>query len=344
MRQRAMRSVLAPAVGLTLCLFCAAGLAQDVGPFYSGRTVTIIVGSGPGGITDVSARILGEFLERHLPGEPTVIVQNMPGGGSVTMANHVYRSAARDGTVLGYPVPGMITAELLEPNRARYEGRRLNWIGTAFRATNTIAVLDSTGVRSLEDLRRQRIFLGASGRGSPLYQIPALARALLELNLEIVTGYESGTAVVLAMERGEVDGQAIALDFWQNSRPEWLESGRLVHLLRIGPPDDERAPGVPHIRDLVTAQRDTALVDFMEIGVALGWPLFAPPNVPAARVAALRRAFDAVVADPAFASAVESALRMSPDPVPGAELTGYVEQALSTPATVVADAIRVMGL
>lgn len=344
MRQRATRSFLELALGLALYLVFTAIPAQNVAPFYSGRTVTIVVGSGPGGITDISARILGEFLERHLPGEPTVIVQNMPGGGSVTMANHVYRSAARDGTVLGYPVPGMITAQLLEPNRARYDGRRLNWIGSAFRATNTIAVLDSTGVRSLEDLRQQRVFIGASGRGSPLYQIPALARALLGLNLEIVTGYESGTAVVLAMERGEVDGQAIALDFWQNLRPEWLAGNRLVHLLRIGPPDNVRAAGVAHIRDLVTTQRDKALVDFMEIGVALGWPLFAPPDVPAERVAALRRAFDAVVTDPEFATAVDTALQIAPDPVPGAELADYVEQALSTPATIVADAIRVMEL
>ena len=319
-------------------------LAQDVADFYARRTVTIIVGSGPGGITDISARIIGEYLERHLPGAPTVVVQNMPGGGSVTMANHVFRSAARDGTVLGYPVPGMITAELLEPDRARYEGRRLNWIGSAFRSTNTIAVLDSTGVRSLEDLREQRVFLGASGRGSPLYQIPALARALLGLDLEIVTGYEGGTAVVLAMERGEVDGQAIALDFWQNLRPAWLASGRLVHLLRIGPPDSARASGVPHIRDLVTTERDRAIVDFMEIGVALGWPLFAPPEVPAVRVDALRNAFDAVVTDPEFAAAVASALQIAPDPVSGIELAGYVEQALSTPATLVAEAIRVMGL
>ena len=123
-------------------------------------------------------------------------------------------------------------------------------------------------------------------------------------------------------------------------RPEWLASGRLIHLLRIGPPDDERAPGVPHIGDLVSTQRDQALIEFMEIGVTLGWPLFAPPEVPVDRVAALRRAFDAIVADPEFASAVETALQIQPDPVSGAELTGYVEQALTTPASVVADAIR----
>ena len=102
--------------------------------FYAGRTVSILVGSGPGGLTDTSARLIARYLERHIPGEPSVIVQNMPGGGSVTMANHVFRSAPRDGTVMGYPSPGMITAELLEPNRAKYEGRRLNWIGSAFRS------------------------------------------------------------------------------------------------------------------------------------------------------------------------------------------------------------------
>jgi tripartite-type tricarboxylate transporter receptor subunit TctC len=306
--------------------------------------VTIFVGSGPGGITDVSARIIGEYLERHLPGNPTVIVQNMPGGGSVTMANYVYRSAPRDGTALGYPVPGMITAELLEPNRARYDGRRLNWIGSAFRSTNTLSVLDSTGVTSIDDVRERRIFVGASGRGSPLYQLPALARAVLGVNLEIITGYEGGTAVVLAMERGEVDGQTIALDFWQNLRPDWLASGRLVHLFRIGPPDPVRAPNVPHLRDLVTNDADRALVEFMEIGVALGWPLFSPPDVPADRVAALRIAFDALVADPAFAAAVDTALHIAPDAVSGAELTRYVEQALATPPATVARAIAVMEL
>ena len=317
---------------------------NSVEAFYTDRTVTIYVGSGPGGVTDVSARIIGEYLERHLPGNPTVIVQNMPGGGSVTMANYLYRSAPRDGTALGYPVPGMITAELLEPNRTRYEGRRLNWIGSAFRSTNTLSVLDSTGVTAVDDVREQRVFVGASGRGSPLYQLPALARSVLGIELEIITGYEGGTAVVLAMERGEVDGQTIALDFWQNLRPEWLASGRLVHLFRIGPPDPLRAPGVPHLSELVTNDADRALVEFMEIGVALGWPLFAPPDVPPERVAALRAAFDSLVADPAFASAVDTALHIAPNAVSGSELTESVERALATPPELVARAVALMDL
>ena len=317
---------------------------EDASDFYAGRTVSILVGSGPGGLTDTSARLIGRFLERHLPGEPAVIVQNMPGGGSVTMANHVFRSAPRDGTVLGYPSPGMITAQLLEPERAKYEGRRLSWIGSAFRSTNTISVLDSAPVTTLEGARQTEIFLGASGRGSPLFQIPALANALLGLQFTIITGYEGGSAVVLAMERGEVDGQAIALDFWTNSRPDWLADGSLVHLLRIGPPDPRRAAGVPHLRDLVTSDRDRALVDLVEIGFTLGWPLFAPPEVPEQRIAALREAFARLVRDPGFAAAAQDVLRMEVDPIPGAELAGHVDQALSTPAPLVNEAIRLLGL
>ena len=318
--------------------------AQGVSDFYAGRTISILVGSGPGGLTDTSARIIARFLEKHIAGEPTVIVQNMPGGGSVTMANHVFRSAPDDGTVLGYPVPGMITAELLEPGRAKYEGRKLNWIGSAFRTTNTISILDTANATTLEDTRRNEIFLGASGRGSPLYQIPALARALLGLQFTIVTGYESGSAVVLAMERGEADGQAIALDFWANSRPEWLANERLVHLLRIGPPDPVRAPGVPHLRDLVDTERDKELVDFIEIGFTLGWPLFAPPGVPQERVDVLRGAFEQLVQDPEFAQAVETVLQMELNPIMGAELTRYVDQALGVPRSLVEEAIGIMGL
>lgn len=320
------------------------GWAQDGASFYSGRTLSILVGSGPGGLTDTSARLIARFLEKHVPGGPTVIVQNMPGGGSVTMANHVFRSAPRDGTVIGYPVPGMITAELLEPDRAKYEGRRLNWIGSAFRSTNTIAVRVGAGATTLEDARHNEIFLGASGRGSPLYQIPALAKALLGLQLTIVTGYEGGNAVVLAMERGEVDGQAIALDFWASVRPEWLTDGSLVHLLRIGPPDPDRAEGVPHLRDLVATDQDRAVVDLVEIGFTLGWPLFAPPDVPEARISILREAFARLVEDPEFAAAAENVLHIELDPVLGPELAGYVDQALSTPQPLVDEAIRMLGL
>ena len=317
--------------------------AQDVAEFYSNRSITILVGAGPGGITDITARIIAGFLEETVPGEPTVIVQNMPGGGSVTMANHIYRSAARDGTVLGYSLPAIILAQLMEPDRARYDGRELTWIGSAVTSTNAITVLANSPATTVDEARQTEIILGATGRGSLLYQLPTLARELLGLNVRIITGYQGSAEISLAMERGEVHGQAAGLDFWSLARPEWLESGRLHFLVRIGPPDG-RAPNTPHIGDLVASDRERALAQILEIGPDMGWPLFAPPELPPDRLAALRTAFDATLEDDSFADAIQTSMRAPVTPRHGAELQVIVENALDTPESVVAEAKALLGL
>ena len=211
-----LRSMLAIAFALQVSWVAA----QDVSQFYRGRTVTVLVGSGPGGITDTTARLIAAHLDRYIPGEPTIIVQNMPGGGSVTMTNHIYRSALRDGSVLGYSLPAIVTAQLIEPNRAKYDARELNWIGSAISASNSISVLNSSPATTLEAARETEIVIGTSGRGSLLYQLPALAKALLGLELRIITGYQGSSEITLAMERGEVHGQGAGLGYWAISRPD----------------------------------------------------------------------------------------------------------------------------
>ena len=318
--------------------------AQSAADFYSGRTVTILIGSGPGGITDTAGRIIGQFIENEIPGSPTVIVQNMPGGGSVTMINHMYRRAARDGTVFGVSLPGILTAQLMEPRRARYDGREFTWIGSILRTTNTISVLSSTPVRSVQDARSNEIIIGSTGRGSPLYQFPAITQALLGLNFRIISGYESGGEIALAMERGEVDGQGPSLDYWEIVRPHWLNDGTLVHLLHIGPSDPVRAPDVPHLSELVTSEREKQMVAFLEIGANLGWPLFGPPEIPAERAAAVRAAFARIVEDPEFAAAIFDSMKAQVSPTLADELTRYVDQALNTPQSVVDEAKGILGL
>ena len=130
------------------------GFAQGVDDFYSGRSVTVLVGSGAGGTTDVSGRVIAEHLQRHIPGNPSIIVQNMPGGGSVTMTNYLYRSAPKDGSVLGYSLPGIITAQMMEPERAKYDGRELNWIGSALKYTGIVSVM-STAPATTHVMRRR---------------------------------------------------------------------------------------------------------------------------------------------------------------------------------------------
>ena len=320
------------------------GVAQDDGEFYSDRSITVLVGSGVGGTTDTSARLIARHLRTHLPGNPSVIVQNMPGGGSVTMANHVYRSAPRDGTVLGYSLPGIVTAQLMEPDRARYDARRFNWIGSALKYTGVVSVLASAPATTIEQAKHTPLFIGTTGRGSPAHQFPAMAQAILGLQFDMITGYESSSEVVLAMERGEVHGQSSSLKYWAISRPNWLDEGRLVHLLYVGPRSPLAVPDIPYLSDLTTTERERTLVNFIEIGSNLGWPLFAPPEVPEARIEALRTAFSQLMTDPEFEEAVENTLKAQVDPSVGDELTAFVDQALETPAETVSEVKAILGL
>ncbi len=327
-----------------LALLQSAAVAQPAAQFYAERTVTILVGSGAGGTTDISARVIGQHLGKFIPGNPTVVVVNMPGGGSVTMTNHLFRSAPKDGSTLGYSVPGIVTAQLLEPRRARYDGRRLNWIGSALKYTGIISVLSTAPATTIDQARQTELFIGTTGRGSPSYQYPAMAMALLGLKFRLITGYESNNDVVLAMERNEVHGQSSSLQYWAISRPDWLTNGRIAQLLYLGPPDVLGAPGVPYLSDLVTAPEDRALVDFIEISSRLGWPLFAPPEVPEDRVEALRAAFAQLVTDPEFEAELESTVQGRLDPRTGADLTVIVERALATPASTLDAAKTILGL
>ncbi len=267
----------------------------------------------------------------------------MPGGGSVTMANHLYRSAARDGTVLGYSLPGIVLAQLMEPDRAKYDGRELGWIGSAITVTNMIVVLSDSPVKTLEEARDTEIIIGATGRGSLLYQLPAIAKELLDLNMNIITGYQGSSEITLAMERGEVHGQAAALDYWSLSRPDWLADGRLTYLAYVGPPD-VRAPDAPHLGELVSSEREKELIEFLEIGSNMGWPLFAPPGIPADRLAALRLAFSEMLQSEEFAEAIEASMRTSINPTEGEALQAVVETALETPESVVTEAKDLLGI
>ena len=328
---------------VALLLGSARADAQDVADFYGNRSITILVGAAPGGITDISARIIGGYLEEHVPGEPSVIVQNMPGGGSVTMANHIYRVAARDGTVLGYSLPAIILAQLMEPGRARYDGRELSWIGSAITTSNIISVLEGSPATTVDQALEVEIILGATGRGSLLYQLPTMARELLGLDIRIITGYQGSAEISLAMERGEVHGQAAGMDYWSLARPQWLAEERLHHLVRIGPPD-ARASGTPRLIDLVATDRERALAEILEIGPDMGWPMFAPPEVPADRLTALRTAFAEMLERESFAEAILTSMRGPVTPKQGAELQSIVADALNTPASVVAEARELLGL
>ncbi|NIW23139.1 MAG: hypothetical protein GWN29_00435 [Gammaproteobacteria bacterium] len=160
----------------------------------------------------------------------------------------------------------------------------------------------------------------------------------------MITGYQSSNDVVLAMERGEVHGQSSSLQYWAISRPDWLTDGRISHLLYVGPPDPLGTPGVPYLGDLVTTPEDRALVDFIEIGSRLGWPLFAPPGVSPARVETLRQAFERLMEDPAFVADFEATVKGRLNPTTGADLALFVDRALDTPPATLDAAKTILGI
>ena len=163
MRNKPRRLPLARCVLVFAIALTDTGFAQDAGVFHTDRGITLLVGSGVGGTTDTSARLIARHLRAHVPGNPSIIVQNMPGGGSVTMANHVYRSAPSDGTVLGYSLPGIVTAQLMEPDRARYDARRFNWIGSALKYTGVVSVVATAPAVTIEQAKQTRLFIGTTG-------------------------------------------------------------------------------------------------------------------------------------------------------------------------------------
>jgi tripartite-type tricarboxylate transporter receptor subunit TctC len=286
-----------------LCCFVPGCLAEsaDVAKFYAGKQITMVIGTGAGGGYDAYARLVAQYMRPHIPGRPTIIVQNMPGAAGVTAAGYMYNVAPRDGTFLGSNPPDYLLTELWSPEQVRFDSRKFGWIGTVSTVTDVLAVFRSTGVRTIQDAEKKELTVGASAAIATNSLQPAFANALLGTRFRIVKGYTGGSdPLTLAMERGEIDGRANSWASWKLLRPQWIVENRLSFLLQFGPKEPDIPGDVPSMSDLVTTSRDRAFVSTLEITQHTGRAIFTSPEVPAERLAALRTAFDETMSDPAF--------------------------------------------
>jgi tripartite-type tricarboxylate transporter receptor subunit TctC len=275
--------------------------AQDAAAFYTGKQITFIVGSGPGGGYDLYGRILAPYLSRYMPGKPNVIIQNMPGSAGVTAAAHVYNVGPKNGTVIAIAPAEILLAEAWNPEQVRFDSRKFNWVGTIATMTDILAVFKSTGVLTLDDAKHKEVAVGATATIASNSLEPAIANALLGTKFRIVKGYTGGgDALQIALERHEIEGRTNQWSSWKVLRPEWVNEGRLSYLLQFGPKDPDVPAGVPAMSELVSTPREKAMVALLEVMQRTGRSVFAPPNVPKERVAALQAAFDAAMQDPAF--------------------------------------------
>jgi len=310
--------------------------AQD---FYRGKTLTILVGFSPGGGFDINARVLARHLGRHIPGHPNVVVQNMPGAGSLTAVHHLDLSAAKDGTVLDIFNFGNIGESRLNPDKIRIDFRKFNWIGSISQDLTVCYVWHGLGVKSLAELKtRSRVHMGLTGMGSSSDTNQRILKNIFGVRIQQVAGYPGSAEQRIAIERGELDGDCGA---WSSIPPEWIEGRKIVPVVRSAPATaPDMPPDVPYSVDIAPSERDRAVLRMLLASAQVGRPFIAAQAVPAERVRILRDAFNATMRDPQFVAEAQK-LRLPISPKTGEEALKIVEEIYATPDDIVAAARKV---
>jgi tripartite-type tricarboxylate transporter receptor subunit TctC len=331
-----MAPAVATALAVTLLLSgpIATARADSVAAFYAGKQVAFIAPTTPGGGFDLYSRLFADSVRKFIPGQPSVVVQNMPGAGGMRAAGYMFNVAAKDGSVIGMPLANIPLSEALEPSGARYQSAKFCWIGTITPETDVLGVWRTTGIANIEDARQKETVIGATGKLGLLALNVNLINALLGTTFKVVLGYPSGNEVNLAMETGEVQGRTNQWTSWKSQRPDWIRDNRLNFLLQIGPPEPE-LPQVPVFLDMVKTPKEQAMVRLLQSSQILGRSVYAPPDIPRDRLTALREAFDKTMRDPEFLSRVNAA-GLYVRPSPGAAL----EQEMSRSMGNVGEAAR----
>jgi tripartite-type tricarboxylate transporter receptor subunit TctC len=316
--------------------------ADTVADFYKGRTITLIVGYGPGGGYDLFARLMARHLGRHVPGNPTVVVQNMPGAGSLRATNYLYTVAPRDGTTIGSFARDMPLLAILRTNAAAvFDPHKFTWLGSSSdfsRDAYLLMVRKDAPVSSVEGARRPGgppIVLGGTAEGAAGSDIPLVLRDALGINIKLVTGYPDNGAIFLAVDRGEVNGRTADLSSMRSLKPEWLlPNGSMRALVQFA--RATRHPefaDVPTARELARDQDARALIEFAELSYRMSRPFAAPPGVPAERAEALRQAFAAVHNDRQYLEEAAK-LRLEVSPIGGQEVLQEIDRIAAAPPNI----------
>jgi len=306
-------------------------LADSVADFYRGKTVQILIGVNVGGGYDMEARLIARFLGKHIPGNPTVVPQNMIGAGGIKMANYLYAVAPQDGTAIGMFPNTLIAAQAVGIGGVQYDANRFAWLGSMSTSPLTFGVWHTAGVRSLTDARTKEVIAAASNPGAITYTFPRLLNEMLGTKIRIVSGYQGNSTMTLAMERGEAQAVTNSWDSWRATHMHWIREKKVNLLVQSEPKsDDAELSGVPSIQELAQNPSDRRVIDLVIAGDAMGKPMAIAPNAPPERVRALRAAYEATLRDKDFIKAAIAA-RTEIKAVSGGQLQEIVARVLSTP-------------
>ncbi len=313
--------------------------ADEITDFYSGKTVTIMVPSGLGGTLGLYGRLVTEHLGEHIPGKPTVIIQSRPGGGGTKGAAYAYNAAPKDGTYIAEVLAPSVFAPLLRS--VKFDASKFQWLGSLTPRPAVVSVWHTSAAKTLDQAKKVEIPMGSTGLGSETYIVPTLMNKVLGTKFKVVKGYKGGGAVNKAVEAQEVSGRMQYWSGWTAGKPNWLRDNKLIHLVQYGGVIPE-LPKVPQLASLVQDQESKDMVAFVETAPKIGMGFWVHPEVPQARVAALRTAFMSMMTDARFLENAKK--RRTPiEPVAGEVLDKLVADAYATPPATIAKLKAVLG-
>jgi tripartite-type tricarboxylate transporter receptor subunit TctC len=319
-----------------------AAAAQTVKDFYRGKLITMIVGGGVGGGYDVYARAFARHMSQHIPGSPNIVPKNIPAAGGLAAANLLYTTDDRDGTVIG-AFPNNVPMDPLFANPgARYDPLQLNWLGSIGKLQNVCATWHTSPVRTIAAARERDVIVAAAGAASNTAIMPRVLNALLGTRFKVVAGYDPGSGLTMAIERGEAEGICgLSWSTMKASRPHWIKDKLLNVIVQMGLEKLPDLPDVPAALDLTSDPQDRQVLELILQREETGRPFAAPPAVPADRVAALRQAFAETLKDPEFiGQATKLALEI--EPLAGEEIHALLMQAYASPARILRRAIGLL--
>jgi tripartite-type tricarboxylate transporter receptor subunit TctC len=341
--RRAYRVVLNVVATAAWCIACTApGAAQDAAAFYRGKTVRIVVGFSSGGGYDVYARVLARHIGRYIPGNPTVVVQNMPGAASLKSVQFLTTGAPADGTLITTFNPGLITQSLTAPDKVGgVNFLDYAWVGNVSEDFRVCYTWNGTGIKSFQELlARPKVNFGNTGVGTSAYIDNRILSELFGVKVNMVKGYPGSADKRIAIERGELDGDCGS---WTSMPEEWLRDSKItIHIrfsrtLVLGMP-----PSAAAARDILTDPKKRDIFNLLTASAVVGRPYIAPKGVPADRLAALRAAFDATMKDPEFLADSEKQ-HLAVTPMTGAEVEIFVKDLYRTPPDIAAAAREISG-
>jgi tripartite-type tricarboxylate transporter receptor subunit TctC len=334
--------VIALVCGLAIVLMAErVASAQPVEAFYKGRTVTMLVGTSPGGINDISARLVARHLARFIPGKPSIVVQNNPGSGGLVTANRLFFNSEKDGSVLAKLERAVPQLAIQGNPNAQFDPARFSWLGSlsSYADDAYLMLVNAThGARTLADLKPPAppVALGADSSASSNLIFAVIAKEVLGLNVNVVRGYTGAAPLFLAMQRGELDGQMVGLSSVRTGQRDLWSRGAFRPLLAFGRATRHREfPDLPIGRELAPNAGALALIEFAELPFFMALPFAAPPGIPPERASALQSAFMAMCRDQAFLEEAEK-LGIDMSPVDGAAILKLLGQTAATPKDVIA--------